>query len=320
MVYRVREKFLRFGEVIVQRNVDSTKFAGVIAELNLSPPVIIKPNWGTVNNYTEAEIIDRVLSVIDGESIVVESYGWAKTKDAAAGKGPGPTTKDYLRENDRWFLETSGIGDVLEKHGVEYLNITEEVWAQRTVNSDIIKKIVEREYQPVHFEEMYSWVPTRLFDMREGTFLSLAKYRLNHDPIVLSLSLKNLFGMIPGPSRSKYHGSADQCNVEGKLMAQSIVDINKIYRSLFDVKGMVDAVLTASINRLPEDAINPRTVKNKGLLLGSEDCVKLDAFVAAAEGKDPNEIEYLHLAAKHFGSWEKADLDRARQSGIRIFD
>ena len=65
--------------------------------------------------------------------------------------------------------------------------------------------------------------------------------------------------------------------------------------------------------------MNPETVKNKGLLLGSEDCVKLDAFIAAVEGKDPNEIEYLKLAATHFGSWDEKVLDQARQSELRLF-
>jgi uncharacterized protein (DUF362 family) len=97
------------------------------------------------------------------------------------------------------------------------------------------------------------------------------------------------------------------------------VDINKIYHSLFNVKGMVEAVLTASINLDRKDSINPKTVKNKGLLLGSEDCIKLDAFVAAVEGKDPNEIEYLKVASTHFGRWDETILDQARQSGLQIF-
>ena len=291
--------------------MESRIYSDVIEEMNLKPPVIIKPNWGTINNYTEAEIIDGVLSAIDGESLVVESYGWVRTKEAISGKGMVSQHKEDLRKSDRWFLETSGIGAVLEKHGVEYLNVTEEVWAKRTVEPDTINKLVK--FQPVQFEEMYSQVPIRLYDMRGGTFLSLAKYRLNHEPIVVSLSLKNLFGMIPGPGRSRFHGKNDF------RLDQSIVDINKIYRSLFNVKGMVDAVYTASIGRVREEAIKPQIKKNEGLLLGSEDCVRLDAFVAALEGKNPEEIGYLKLAAKHFGGWDEAELDEARRSGIRIF-
>jgi uncharacterized protein (DUF362 family) len=217
-----------------------------------------------------------------------------------------------LRRSDQWFLRTSDIGDVLKKHGVEYLNVTEEVWAKRVVEPEVIRKIADK-YPPVQFDLMYSQVPKRLYDLRGGTFLSLAKYRLNHDPIVVSLSLKNLFGMIPGPSRWRFHGKND------RRLDQSIVDINKIYHSLFKVSGMVDGFLTASIGRVAEDAIRPETAKNKGLLLGSEDCVKLDAFVAALEGKDPNGIGYLKLAASLFGGWEEEDLEGARRSGICVF-
>lgn len=299
--------------MIVEENVDPSEFARVISKLNLIPPVIVKPNWGTINNYTEAEILNGVLSAIPGESIVVESYGWARTKASLEGKGVGSMKKEDLRESDAWFLETSGIGNVLKKHGVEYLNVTEEVLAKRTIDPEVIRGLVEDKYPPVMFEEMYSWVPERLFEMREGTFLSLAKYRLNHDPIVVSLTLKNLFGMIPGPSRGKYHGKKD------KVLSQTIVDINKVYHSLFTVKGLVDGVLSASRNILPKDAINPSTVKNKGLLLGSKDCVKLDAFVAAVEGNNPGDIGYMKLASKHFGGWDEADIDAARKSGLGIF-
>ncbi len=304
---------MRYGKIILEHSSDPKIFADVIAELNLVPPVIIKPNWGTINNYTEAAVIDGVLSAIDGESLVVESYGWARTEDALMGKGMGSNRRDYLRKSDQWFLDTSGVGSVLKKHGVEYINVAEEVWAKRTVEPDVIKKHVDK-YPPLQFKKMYSQVPTRLYDMMGGTFLSLAKYRLNHDPIVVSLSLKNLFGMIPGPGRGKFHGKNDS------KLAQSIVDINKIYHSLFNVKGMVDAVYTASIGRVPEEAIKPNIAKNQGLLLGSEDCVKLDAFVAALEGKDPDKIEYLKLASKHFGSWDETDLVHARQSEIHIFE
>jgi uncharacterized protein (DUF362 family) len=304
---------LRFGQVFVDQNVDPTELGEVISKLNLKPPVIIKPNWGTINNYTEAEVIDGVLSAISGEAIVVESYGWARTKASLEGKGIGSMKKEDLRDSDEWFLNVSGVGDVLRKHGVEYLNVTEEVLAKRTVDPEVIRGLVEKKYPPVLFEEMYSWVPTRLFEMREGTFLSVAKYRLNHDPIVVSLTLKNLFGMIPGPSRSKYHGKKDI------HLAQTIVDINKIYHALFTVKGVVDGVLTASRNILPKDAINPGTVKNKGMFYGSEDCVKLDALVAVVEGNDPSDIGYMKLAASHFGGWDEAELDQARKSGLRIF-
>jgi len=81
----------------------------------------------------------------------------------------------------------------------------------------------------------------------------------------------------------------------------------------------VDAVLTASIGKTPEEAINPATAKNMGLLLGSEDCITLDASVATMEGKDPKNIEYLKLASSTFGEWDQQVLEMAKTSGIRVF-
>ena len=303
---------MKFGKVILEQSRDPSIYEKVVSELKLKPPVIIKPNWGTINNFTEAAVLDGMLSAINGEAMVVESYGWARTEDALNGKGIGSVKRGDLKKSDEWFLKYSGIGDVLQKHGVEYLNVTEEVWAKRVVEPGVVKKMAEK-YPPVLFEEMYARVPEKLFELRGGTFLSLAKYRLNHEPIVVSLSLKNLFGMIPGPGRRKYHGDGD-C-----YLAQSIVDMNKVYRSIFDVKGMVDGVLTASMGKTEAEAIRPQTAKDKGILLGSVDCVALDATVAALEGRDPGKIGYLKVAAETFGGWDEAALAEARRSGVRVF-
>jgi uncharacterized protein (DUF362 family) len=303
---------LRFGNVILEKSQDSSIYRKVISELHLRPPIIIKPNWGTINNFTEAAVLDGVLSAINGEAVVTESYGWARTEDALNGKGIGSCRRADLKRSDEWFLGYSGVGDVLKKHGVEYVNVTEEVWAKRTMEPTIVRKLTEK-YSPVLFNEIYARVPRRLFDLRGGTFLSLAKYRLNHDPIAFSLSLKNLFGMIPGPGRSKYHGEGD------RHLAQTIVDMNKVYRSVFDVVGMVDGVLTASQGKTAEEAIRPQIAKDKGILLGSRDCLTLDATVAAMEGRDPGEIGYMKLAAETFGGWSEAALSEARRSGVRIF-
>jgi uncharacterized protein (DUF362 family) len=285
---------LKFGKVILEQSLDPSIYERVVSELHLRPPVVIKPNWGTINNFTEATVLDGVLSAINGEAVVTESYGWARTEDALNGKGIGSCKKTDLKKSDEWFLKYSGVGDMLKKHGVEYVNVTEEVWAKRTVEPATVKGLAEK-YPPVLFEEMYARVPRRLFDLRGGTFLSLAKYRLNHDPIAFSLSMKNFFGMIPGPGRSKYHGDGD-C-----YLAQTIVDMNKVYRSVFDVVGMVDGVMTASRGKTPEEAIRPETVKNRGILLGSRDCVTLDATVAAMEERDPAKISSLPSPLKHSG-------------------
>jgi len=182
--------------------------------------------------------------------MVIESHSWARNEETLLGKANLGLTKTNLRKGERWFLEYSGIDRVLQKHQVEYLNLTEEAWAGRTADAALVQQAVEQRFAPVQFSEMYAKVPARLFALRGGTLLSISKYKIVFYPLGVSLSVKNLFGLIPGPSRGKFHGK------EHTFLDQSIVDINKIYRSLFAVKGIVEMVYSAAY--LESEAEPPR--------------------------------------------------------------
>ena len=236
---------LKIGNVLVEDSANKESFIEILRELNLKPPVIIKPNLGFSVCFTEATILDWVLTAVDGDALVVESYGWARTKEALESGGWGSFEREDLRESDRWFFEYSGIGNVLEKHGVEFLNITEENWSNSTADPDTIRGAVEEKYAPLEREDFLGYVPERLHEMNGCDLLSLAKVRLLEDPMHVSLAVKNFFGMIPGPSRGKYHGE------KHSRLSQSIVGIYKVYDSLFNIKGVVEAVLTASIRETP---------------------------------------------------------------------
>ncbi|MHA2119043.1 MAG: DUF362 domain-containing protein [Candidatus Thorarchaeota archaeon] len=300
---------MKFGRVTFQDGIHTENFIEAIKGLNLKPPVIIKPNWGFSVIFTEADILDWTLSAIDGDALVVESYGWARCREAVEEKKYGPFSRDALRKADKWFLRYSGIDKILKKHDVEYLNITEEVWANRVAESETIQSIVEDSFSPLHMEKMASFVPERLYDLSDGTFLNLAKLKFMGDDIVISLSLKNLFGMIPGPDRGEFHGEMN------RAMNPSIVDMNKIYRSLFKTKGVVEGVLSASRGM----TLEPSIYKNHGVLWTCDDTLELDAVVSAHVGIDPNEVGYLKLAAQHFGEWDEEPVVQAANHSLTQF-
>ncbi len=301
-----------YGKVFVESKLDAEKFAALIGALHLDPPVLIKPNWGTVECYSEAQILDWTLAAIPGEKIVIESHGWARNEETLLGKSSGSLTKANLRKGDRWFLEYTGIDRVLAKHHVEYLNLTEEIWAGRAADPALIQQAVEAKFAPVQFAELYSKVPARLYEMRGGTLLSLAKYKVVFYPLGMSLSIKNLFGLVPGPSRGKFHGKAHA------LLDQSIVDINTIYRGLFSMKGIIEAVYSAGY--LESEMERTRVCSGSGTALASEDPVALDAFATALAGRDPQSVGHIRLAAQTFGAWDPRTCEDARESGIRIID
>jgi len=80
---------LKIGNVVLEESANEESFIKLIEELDLKPPVIIKPNWGFSICYTEAKILDWVLTAVDDDALVVESYGWARTREALETGGWG---------------------------------------------------------------------------------------------------------------------------------------------------------------------------------------------------------------------------------------
>ena len=301
----------KIGNAVVEKPVDEESFAKIIKGLHLKPPVIVKPNWGTSSCFTEAVILDWVLSAVDSDALVVESYGWARTEETVKTGRMGSKKRRDLRKSDRWFLKYSGIGKVLEKHGVEFLNVTEENWGHRTADPEVIRAIVEGNHSPLEREEFYGFVPKRLYEMIGSDLLSLTKIKLLPEPIHVSFAIKNLFGMIPGPSRWRYHGK------KHSKLNQSIVDIYKLYDPLFTIKGVVEAVLTAS--RIDPETLRRDIRKNPSFVAASTDPLELDALMTALLGVDPLSVGYLRLAAEIFGEWDEKIIARGLESGISIF-
>lgn len=301
---------VKIGNIVIDEAVNEESFKQIIEDLDLKPPVIIKPNLGFSVCFTEAVILDWVLSAINSEALVIESYGWARSKEALKTGGWGSFEREDLRKSDKWFMEYSGIGKILKKHDVEFLNITEENWANRTADRELIKESVRKKHSPLEREEFYDFIPERLYEMKGGDLLSLAKLRLLEAPMIVSFSAKNFFGMIPGPDRGRFHGK------NHSKLNQSIVDIYKVYDSLFNISGVIEAVFTASLR--DPDTLKWETRENPGFVAASRNPIELDAFVSNLLGKNPHDVGYLQLAAVTFGDWDEKNFARGLDSGIKV--
>ncbi len=307
------------GQVLFCRDGTRETFMEIISSLDLKPPVLIKPNWSTSEVFTEAEILDWTLSALNCEKIVVESCAHYRSPIFRNHEGPFDSEfekkllgqkKEDLQKNDKWFLEFTGIGDVLKEHDVEYLSLSEAYWSKQVCEPEKIRRLVESRFDPLVSEVLHSMVPTRLFQLRGGTLLSLAKPKLTEATISVSLSVKNLFGMISTPYRGKFHGLNDV------KLNDSINDINKICHSLFDVRGVVEAVFSTSVS---ENVLwKAKKVHNLGLIWGACNSIELDAFVASQLGVDPQRVGHLALAAKTFGQWSNEAIDLADQNRVEL--
>jgi len=307
------------NQVMFCRDAKRESFIEIVSRLDLKPPVVIKPNWSTSKIFTEAEILDWTLSSLNCEKIVVESFAHYRSPIFLDHDGPfnaelekklaGQKKKD-LRSNDKWFLELTGIGEVLKKHDVEYLNLSHELWSKRVCEPEEIRSIVESRFDPLSNDIMHSMVPTRLHELSGGTLLSLAKPKLAHGTIGVTLSIKNLFGMISTPFRGKFHGTNDS------KLNDSIMDITKICHSLFNVRGIVEAVFSTSAS--DEFLAQSTRFENLGFVWGSDDVFELDAVVTTQMGLDPKSVGHLSLVAETFGQWSKNAVDLAKQNRIEL--
>ena len=104
--------------------------------------------------------------------------------------------------------------------------------------------------------------------------INMPKIKYTSDPIKLTCALKNIFGCIPFPKKSRYH----------PRLGEAIVAANKAMR--FDL-CVVDGNIVSGIQ--------PRRL---GLVMTSRDPVAIDAAAAKIAGLTPGRIEYLQLAQR----------------------
>ncbi len=253
---------------------------------------VVKPNWSNANTFTSAETLDWLFSALKGRIKIIEGYTAWRNK-LNIGREPQEVITpsnakakwQWIKEQDEWFLEFSGIDKILAKHDVEYINITEEAWSLRTIDSDEVRDLVDSKYGVLVSQEMYDFVPTRVYELKGSTLISLNNSRRTRERI--SLSTKNLFGLIPDPARyGKWHGKND------RRLSQSIVDINKIYRSLFSPCYWINEI------------------KELGVFAGSKNSVEADAAAAKLMGLEAEEIGFLRHAANVFGGYNKEALTK----------
>lgn len=238
--------------VLTKKITSKNDFKEIIDSFKLKgETVLVKPNWvgAYSGGYTDAKVLDLLLSSLKGKRVILlESYTFWRTDKKKKGQGDYFSSKeatletgkqhwDFFKKMDKWFLKDTGIDKVLAKHNAQYLNITNEVWKGNIANPQEIASLVENKFPPVAIKDMYAMIPKSVLELKGSPLISFAKAK-GDSCYGASFSIKNLFGLIPDPNRyEKYHGGDPE-----KLLARSIIDVHKIYQSLFDVKFVVESV------------------------------------------------------------------------------
>jgi len=279
--------------VIISKATSAKALCEFLENLELKGAVfVVKPNWNYANAFTSAEKLDWLFSFLKGSIKIIEGYSpWRNELNTQLKLQEviSPTNAkmkwQWIKEQDKWFLEYSGIDKILSKHRVEYINVTEEFWSMKTLDPDELRDIVDNKYGVLVNQEMYDFLPSNIYALRGSTMISFnSSYNLeDHVP----LSTSNLFTLIPDPIRHiKWRGR----NLS--RFSQSIVDINKIYRGVFSPSYWINEIM------------------GKDIFVGSKNSVEADAVTAKLMGYDAEKINYLLHAAKVFGDYDHKILHK----------
>lgn len=323
----------QFGSVTVSRVRTSTDLRRLLKDPWLRTDVfIVKPNWFSPHpaNFTDVETLRVLLEALDGQIIVTEAYSMERQDESMKFTVDGEEVDwrwimehpswnwikkkgrwNEIRRQDKWFLDEFGFTDLFNECGVDYVNVTEEVWQGRTADAGKIKESVETRFAPVFREELYTYVPRRLYELQGATFISFGKVKGIRGTFP-SLTMKNLFGLIPDPLRSWWHGPNDE------WIGRSIVDINKVYAALFKVYGICEALRYATISD-PEGEVkvgwgNYSVAKNLAVLAFGRHLVSLDAILCELIGVKSEKVSYIKLGEEVFGTYDRQEAEKAKKA------
>jgi len=224
--------------------------------------VLLKPN---LVEFDSKGVINTHPAVIEA---AVDSFRTLGAREVIVAEGPG-----HRRDNE-YILTASGLYDVIREHRVRYVDL----------NTDDVR-LTPLKSSFTHFQQLY--LPETLYNA--DLLVSMPKLKTHHWGGV-TLSLKNMFGVVPGAIYGWPKNALHWAGING-----SIVDINS---SLPIPRfAIVDGVVGMEGNGpLQGEA------RQAGVLVFGPDLVAVDATAARLMTIEPRQVRYLADAGAFLGN------------------
>ena len=234
---------------------------GVTSDEIKGKRVLLKPNL--VEVLADTDHINTHPMVIRG---AIEAFLRLGASKVLVGEGQG-----HVRES-LYVLEESGLGGVLHEDRIPFIDL----------NNDSLFVQPNRGGQ-TQFTSLTFPASLRQVDL----IVSMAKMKTHHWAGI-TLSMKNLFGVMPG---IVYGWPKNVLHVQG--IEKSILDINATLRPHF---AIVDGIVG-----MEGDGPIMGTPRQAGMLVMGRNLPAVDATCARAMGIDPYKIPYLKAADNWLG-------------------
>ncbi len=224
--------------------------------------VVLKPN---LVEYDPAGAINTHPALVAAAARVFRELG---AREVVVGEGPG-----HRRDNEH-LLDASGLGAALADAGVRFVDL----------NVDGVRRVATRS-RFTGLSEL--WLPETV--VGADLLVSMPKLKTHHWAGA-TLSMKNLFGVMPG---TYYGWPKNVLHVKG--IPNSVVDVAAALpvRRFAIVDGIVGMEGNGPIQG---------TARRSGLLAFGEDLVAVDATCARLMTLEPSRITYLADADAFLGN------------------
>lgn len=242
--------------------------------------VLLKPN---LVEFDPNGVINTHPAVVEA---AIDSFKTLGAREVIVAEGPG-----HRRDNE-YLLSASGLYSVIKEHGVRYVDL----------NTDDLH-LTKLRSRFTDLQQLY--LPETLYNA--DLLVSMPKLKTHHWAGV-TLSLKNMFGVVPGSVYGWPKNALHWAGIEG-----SILDINSSL--LIPRFAIVDGIVGMEGNGPLQGQ-----GKKSGVLIFGDDLVAVDATAARLMKIEPRKVKYLELADEFLGNigYERIEqvaekLDRFQQ-------
>jgi uncharacterized protein (DUF362 family) len=237
--------------------------------------ILLKPN---LVEYDPNGVINTHPALVEA---AITAFRRSGARDVIVAEGPG-----HRRDNE-YLLRASGLYAVIKEHGIRYVDL----------NSDDVQ-LTKLRSRFTRLNELY--LPKTLF--HADLVVSMPKLKTHHWAGV-TLSLKNMFGVIPGSVYGWPKNALHWAGIHG-----SILDINSSLP--LPQFAIVDGIVGMEGNGPIQGQ-----AKKSGVLLFGNDLVAVDATAARVMKIEPRKISYLQMAGEFLGNLA---TDRIEQIGEQL--
>jgi sirohydrochlorin ferrochelatase len=266
---------------------DRARMSDLLANLLPDPApdrVLVKVTWHgyATGTYTDPAALDLLLGALPAPALVLEGHTSSRNIEQASfdWERHARANRAWIRQQDAEYLRRTGLADVLAKHSAQYVNVTDAYWDEGG------------DADPSQF------IPRVLLDYAGCPMISFAKFK---GPTRLAIS--NLFGLIPDPLRSAWHGP----NIT--YFARVCCGLAKLYGAHFPLIGLNEALYSAV--RWNRKGLyrsrwgNYDLISNAGYIAASRNLATADILASRLQGQDVNRSAFFDVVRAELG-WDDA--------------